>query len=640
MLKITLLEGYAGLRLKNNEPIEIKKGLNLLIGKNGSGKSNLAALIKYIFSSDLQTNKKVFESTFIDEMVKKTIDNYEDYERRGKNGNSGEINPDHLTSSEFCNFIFNSNLGKVFFKLTSQYTFDTFKAHLAEARFNNNYISANPPSNLLCTDIEAKIQLDQNDISINSSFNFFQQSSSSNNPIVSSITNSFNLFFRKRVNDFQLNDPELLKEIDSLKKSVIVQYNNFFEQTNKRIDITLDPAKYNGKALVLMEGENTIEFESLSDGEKNLFNLIINLATARTNKPALIYFDEPELFMHDDMIRTLVKEIHALSNHLPETYILISTHSSVLIEALAEIEKAKLNLLTIVEKQISNSNEDIEFINILHNNGVNFSPLYLSKKPNLFIENIGETGQIHQQFFSKFFDKSKLPNIIPIGSSGQVKTFANYAAIIEQIVKTQPNSTTVGILDGDMYLVTMFKSYISNTMTLEVLIDKLQKLCDFYIYTAAFDKKKICYFNCWEIENCYLLTEIIPFWKKKSDNSQLDLNEYIHIVKNLKERVTQSWLKTYKRSVVLPLYFDNEDSSKLTENFNKMVAPLIDIETDEKGIENRFDSFFDSIIEKGLLHWLPGKEVFAELKNQYSLNASEIPFEKLNVTNRIRKIIG
>ncbi|MDB4921237.1 ATP-binding protein [Mucilaginibacter sp.] len=641
MIKIFFLEGYAGLRLQNNEPIEFKKGINLIIGKNGSGKSNLAWLLKFIFNTNNQPNKRLFETPIVDEIIKQTVENYENR----RNGDSpqnayffNKIIPSDFNAVPFCKFLFEEAPGNISFNYNGELELEDFLKNMKEIRFSSGLISIAPSRYLQTVDIEAKIQLDNNDIRINEGLTLFDKVHDSPNPIVNSIVSSFNTFFEKRLKQFVKKDPELLKELEDLKNAIIIQYNNFFDQTNKRIQITLDPKLFNGRALVLTEGDNVIEFESLSDGEKNLFNLIINLATARTNKPVLIYFDEPELFMHDDMIRTMIKEIYALSHDLPDACIVISTHSSVLIETLAEIEKEKLNLITITDKQISNSNEDVEFINVLHNNGVKFSPLYLSKRPNLFIENSPQTGQVHQKFYSDFFSVVKSPNIIPIGSSGQVKTYKQYASIIEQIVKTQPGSKTFGILDGDMFVVTELKLYLNEESQLSIIINKLKSFIKFYIYPSNFQDKKTCYFNCWEIENLYLLKDIIPYWKDNA-NHPLTHTKYLSIIKLNKERIINSWYKTYKRSIIKPLYFDNESSETLKSTFEKMIDPLIKLEENNDKIRQKLDDFFEGIISEDLLNWLPGKEVYNELKTNYSLDTTLIPFDSLPITPQIRAII-
>jgi recombinational DNA repair ATPase RecF len=47
-LIFTKLEGYSGIRLKDNMPLEFRPGINLLVGRNGCGKTNLLRLIELI----------------------------------------------------------------------------------------------------------------------------------------------------------------------------------------------------------------------------------------------------------------------------------------------------------------------------------------------------------------------------------------------------------------------------------------------------------------------------------------------------------------------------------------------------------------------------------------------------------------
>ena len=64
-LIFTKLEGYSGIRLKNNKPLTFKSGINLLVGRNGSGKTNLLQLINQICLGKGDLKGKVESSYFL-----------------------------------------------------------------------------------------------------------------------------------------------------------------------------------------------------------------------------------------------------------------------------------------------------------------------------------------------------------------------------------------------------------------------------------------------------------------------------------------------------------------------------------------------------------------------------------------------
>ena len=68
-LIISKLEGYSGIRLLNNQPLTFKPGINLLVGRNGSGKSNLIHLINSLGNEKFDLKSKI-ESSYFSELAK------------------------------------------------------------------------------------------------------------------------------------------------------------------------------------------------------------------------------------------------------------------------------------------------------------------------------------------------------------------------------------------------------------------------------------------------------------------------------------------------------------------------------------------------------------------------------------------
>ncbi len=98
----------------------------------------------------------------------------------------------------------------------------------------------------------------------------------------------------------------------------------------------------------------------------------------------ILILDEPDTHMHDDMIQVLVNELSELSRIVPNCIIAIASHSTAFIEKLAALGNSAVNVITFDKnRKVSNSQSDIDLINALINNGVNFSPLMLSRRRNL-----------------------------------------------------------------------------------------------------------------------------------------------------------------------------------------------------------------------------------------------------------------
>src|SRR5690606_10888520 len=91
--------------------------------------------------------------------------------------------------------------------------------------------------------ISPKIELNDESINIKNGFTLFESSAGnqSKNPIVQSIVSNFNSFFNTELTEFRLNNQNLKEKLEDLRNNILEEYNSFFKQTNKKIEITLDP---------------------------------------------------------------------------------------------------------------------------------------------------------------------------------------------------------------------------------------------------------------------------------------------------------------------------------------------------------------------------------------------------------------
>ena len=78
-----------------------------------------------------------------------------------------------------------------------------------------------------------------------------------------------------------------------------------------------------GSKLVFRMGKDTIPFNNLSMGQKQLL-LVLLKVTNTQKRPAIFIMDEPDLGMHVDWKKKLIKEIHQLN---PNMQLIVSTHA-------------------------------------------------------------------------------------------------------------------------------------------------------------------------------------------------------------------------------------------------------------------------------------------------------------------------
>lgn len=630
-LIISKLEGFSGLKLRDETTLEIKQGINLLVGRNGSGKTNLLSLIHKIYNNKQELSPNTLESS----LLRKIANNIKTIKRdsQGENIRKGDFG-----KIAFCNFSLNEVKGKLIIELLKDMRIDHFERSIRMIGMESNDFIINNASSDRHEVLPIYPSTSHREIGIRvfKSYNPLSAKGQENDrQLVNETVENFNHYFYEIFREF-IESEGFTKKIKDLEINLNKKYRSFLGQTRKSIEINFDDDLFNGDALVLKDGENFYSFNRLSDGERVLLNLIFSLTTARDKKPELITFDEPEIYMHDDMIKQLVKELEDLVSDLPECKFIVSTHSSALIEEIANLGKKKVSLIIIDDKkQVYNSDNEIDYINILVKNGVWFSPLMLSKKPNIFIENQGSKGIEYKDFFLKFFDIDCKPNIIPIGSSDRVATHESFSAVLNDIVGVSEDTKTVGVMDGDIWIKKYLIKYFEGEKELDDLINLLAGYGDFYIPDKR--KSNLFYFNCWEIENLYLIDDLLPFW----NNGHQILNEelYKKLLYSQKSEIIKQYVKTYLKSVLRIRYYDggdmNEYSIKVQELTNKVEALKVTIES----LQVKADKLLNGLIENELLNWVPGKEVRKKLLKEYSLQIDRIDFDSLKMTKAVREIL-
>lgn len=94
--------------------------------------------------------------------------------------------------------------------------------------------------------------------------------------------------------------------------------NSFLEDTNKEFFINKD-----SKAILRINNNFEIDLDSISSGEKQLLIILINIFLTE-EEPTIIFMDEPELSLHPSWQRKLIETIFKIN---PNIQLFIATHS-------------------------------------------------------------------------------------------------------------------------------------------------------------------------------------------------------------------------------------------------------------------------------------------------------------------------
>ncbi|MBD2148228.1 AAA family ATPase [Sphaerospermopsis sp. FACHB-1194] len=285
----------------NNFSWTLNQDVNVLIGKNGSGKSTILKMLNEAVQpiEDSQLNFRLFDP--IDEMIISLEDDIVirvDSENRSITGNKEDIN--YTLNTSFIN------------------TFDVVEK------------SVDPNLTLLDYQLD-KLKLE---------FVTYQRD----------LSNKVETILKQDDGESRLNQLAKIEAIYEPKKTFIEIINNLFTHTDKKFD----EKEFN----FIKEGiQNPILPQDLSSGEKQI--LIILLKTLLQDKqPYILSMDEPEISLHIDWQRSLIENIRQIN---PNCQIIITTHSPTIfyqgwIEKTTRIEEIKYavenstEITTIIDK--------------------------------------------------------------------------------------------------------------------------------------------------------------------------------------------------------------------------------------------------------------------------------------------------
>ena len=113
-----------------------------------------------------------------------------------------------------------------------------------------------------------------------------------------------------------LDYPDRATEINKRINGFLMLVNDFFTETGKKLVIR------DGR-LVFVQGESTIELETLSSGEKQLLLILMNVFLLE-EEPAVVFMDEPEIALH---VSWQYKLLDTLTKLNPQAQFIITTHS-------------------------------------------------------------------------------------------------------------------------------------------------------------------------------------------------------------------------------------------------------------------------------------------------------------------------
>ena len=303
---------------------ELNPNTNILIGKNGSGKSSVLQLLNAKFYNQIDVLEK-----FKNPNIKITI--IKEYE----NGDSKEIIIDDNAHSQNIDIILID-------------TFDIKPNSIVECKENCDKEQSLLEIELL----KLMPRFDAYQVKLNK---IFDEHNTKNQQEIQRILDDIGLGKVDEASKMK----DLLKKKENIKNEVYEILNNFraiidtmFKDTNKNINLESIE-----KSFSISSENGELEPLDLSSGEKQILIIFLTILL-KENKPYILMMDEPENSLHVEWQINFIENIRKLNKNVQ---IIIATHNPLLI---VDRRSDEIGIISIDNEIIDTNGEETKYLDI------------------------------------------------------------------------------------------------------------------------------------------------------------------------------------------------------------------------------------------------------------------------------------
>jgi predicted ATPase len=350
MLKSIRLQNFFGFQ---DCTINLEKGANVLVGINGSGKSNFFKAVKLLSSlptSDSITNLLYIEYGGLESIVFKQ--KREKYANLNINITALIGDPNDKVHIDFHSYLYSCNIESShrngFYLIEDVIGFDKANKQIQLVKFEKGYNIRNYNGTVDSTDVEdrSKSFLTDNNLKSKPIFWYYLKTALLDVTVYGNFDTSLSSPLRKpnppRLDKYLLTDgnnlASLLNDIKLTDKETYNRIVNAIKNVNDKF-LGVEFKQLSGFIEMWLEEESlnsAISPINISDGTLKFLCLMAILYNP--NRGSVICIDEPEVGLHPDMINTLHEAIEFAAE---TSQIIISTHSAHLLNYF-EIEQVRV----------------------------------------------------------------------------------------------------------------------------------------------------------------------------------------------------------------------------------------------------------------------------------------------------------
>ncbi len=341
-LKNIHIKNYRSLK---DSQISFKEGLNIVIGKNGAGKSNLLGFIlnscRYETFFNFLLGKKFFD--LFDTTIQVSDGNEIVTEFKILQQTNSTHSPASIDTEVKISEIVDGQKKLVYEQVlktgANWNTFEKYRDFIKQFQtLLISFVNFTIPDSIRWFNLEGKLDCTESGIIVNeyyeATFRFLHEFLFSIKEV--EFGNSFKLTasFQDFVSSNQLNEHlARLTPIDEIRLNEHMR----FSQTEDQIIV-------DNLFIEFKLGKNWVPWSHLSDGTKRLFFII---SECISNEHGLLLIEEPELGIHPHQLHLLMQFLKEQSAY---KQIIISTHSPQVLNVLNSDELDRINIATIGEK--------------------------------------------------------------------------------------------------------------------------------------------------------------------------------------------------------------------------------------------------------------------------------------------------